>query len=134
MTLKSAAEFVHLRRSDDPRDYGRAAHEDAPLDVWHELVENYSDMRVWVARNKTVPLEILQILASDADPNVRSAVADKRKATANLLAKLARDSDGSVRLRVATNKKVPSDILEILLEDDWGPVREKANQVLLDRE
>lgn len=133
MTLKSAAEFVHLRRSDDPADYRRAAHEDAPLDVWHELVENYADMRVWVARNKAVPVEILQILAADADPDVRSAVADKRKATTDILMKLANDSDESVRLRVATNKKVPSDVLEGLLEDDWGPVREKANQVLRDR-
>ena len=58
MTLRSAAEFVLLRRRDGPEEDGRAAREDAPVEVWHEVIAHHPDMRRWVAHNKqTAPEE-----------------------------------------------------------------------------
>jgi hypothetical protein len=77
--LRDAEEVARLRTSDDPGDYHRAAHEEARLDTWLDVVARYPSMRRWVAQNKTVPNEILVHLASYEDPQVRSMVARKRK-------------------------------------------------------
>ena len=76
--IDSADEFVRLRRSDDPAEYGRAARDEASTETWLEVIDRYPDMRFWVAQNKTVPLEVLEILRQDPDERVRSMVLHKR--------------------------------------------------------
>lgn len=75
--IESAEEFVRLRNSKDPDEYGRAAHDEASEDVWRDVVERFPDMRFWVAQNKTVPLSILEALRHDPDERVRSMVRAK---------------------------------------------------------
>lgn len=117
MELASAAEFVRLRSSDDPHEYGAADKGSASLDVWREVLTSYPDFRHWVARNKTVPLEILQILVSDSDSRVRAAVATKQYLSPALFDRLAQDPDETVRLRVAHNAAAPTTVLERLAHD-----------------
>ena len=76
--IESAEEFVSLRTSEDPADYGRAAHDEAEAATWREIIERFPDMRFWVAQNKTVPLSILEILRHDEDERVVSMVRMKR--------------------------------------------------------
>lgn len=57
--IDSAADFVRLRTSEIPGEQYRAAHDAAAVTVWRAVIEKYPDMREWVARNKTVPIEIL---------------------------------------------------------------------------
>ena len=95
--IESAEQFVWLRRSELKDDYDRATNEEAPLDVWQEIVEDYPDMRGWVAHNRTVPDEILRLLAEDEDPAVRLRVAMKRQIPFDVLAMLADDPDEAVR-------------------------------------
>ncbi|MEU9380861.1 HEAT repeat domain-containing protein [Streptomyces sp. NPDC048279] len=126
--IESAEEFVRLRFSDDPEDYGRASSEPASLEVWTEIVERYPEARFWVAHNKTVPLEVLRILATDPDSKVRGMVARKRKLTPDILSDLAADPDESIRLTVARHKRTPRLVLERLQSDTWGEVREVARE------
>jgi hypothetical protein len=128
--IESADDFIRLRTSELKEDCDRAAHDEAPLDVWWELVHNHPDMRVWVVHNKTVPTEILEALSTNADAAVRSAVARKRKASPGILERLARDPDESVRHAVACNAKTPEDILRLLLDDSWDVVVEAAKSRL----
>jgi hypothetical protein len=128
--ITSAAEFVRLRTSENPSEYGRAAHEEAPDSVWLEIIRDLPDMRVWVAHNRTVPLSVLQTLAEDSDARVRSAVADKRKITTALRERLAQDPDASVRARVANNAKCEPSILELLAQDPEEFVRVTAESKL----
>lgn len=100
--------------------------ESASLDVWTELIECHPETRVWVAHNKTVPLGILRVLASDPDSAVRHAVAMKRKLTPEILEGLAADSHESVRLQVARHRRTPRSVLERLRVDDWSAVRDLA--------
>ncbi|WP_055744098.1 hypothetical protein [Brevibacillus choshinensis] len=53
--------------------------DEAPLDVWNEIIQNYPDMSFWVAQNKSVPVEILYILANHPEERVRIIVALKNK-------------------------------------------------------
>jgi hypothetical protein len=128
--INSSEEFVALRRSQDYRQYQRAAHDSAPEEVWIDVINNYPDMKEWVVHNKTVPVSILRMLAGDPDSRVRFAVATKRKCDRHIFCALSMDPDPSVRLRVAFNRKTPIDILETLLNDKWDRVVEVATERL----
>ena len=130
MTILSVEEFMRLRYSEVPADYERAAREDVPMEVWREIINRHPETRVWVAHNKTVPLEILAILVSDREVAVRHAVAMKRKLTPDLLDRLAQDSDESIRMRVAMHRSVSRETLEGLRDDSWDRVREIARERL----
>ena len=115
--IDSAAEFVRLRQSEIPEEYMRAANEEASHAVWVEVVDNYPDMRQWVAHNKTVPLSVLEVLAADPQSTVRHTVAMKRKLSPELFEALAKDPDETVRAAVARNPKAPMDVLSRLCRD-----------------
>jgi hypothetical protein len=89
--IASAEEFVELRRSERQEEYSRGTQDSAPREVWLEVIRRFPDMRFWVAQNKTVPVEVLALLATDQDDSVRASLAH--------------------------NKKIPSEILESLLAD-----------------
>lgn len=131
--IESAEEFVRLRRSPIPDDYRRAAHEEAPFHVWVDIVDRFPEMRPWVAHNKSVPLEILGVLAADRDAEVRAAVADKRKLTGELFHLLAADLDEGVRSRIAYNAMAPVELLETLSADPAELVRHAAQTALAHR-
>jgi hypothetical protein len=117
--INSAEEFVRLRTSEDRAEYEKAAYDSATLEVWHEVLSRYPDMRKWVAVNKTVPLEVLSILARDEDVDVRWMVAMKRKLSAELFDLLSRDSDETVRVRIAYNRLAedPSELVREALSN-----------------
>lgn len=124
--IHSAEEFVRLRSSHDAEDYGRAATEEAPLGVWFDVIDRFPEFKEWVAHNKTVPFEVLEVLATDPDQNVRFMVATKNKLSPGLLETLAFDRDPSVRLRVATHKRASRALLERMRSDSWAEVRAVA--------
>ncbi|WP_312118023.1 hypothetical protein [Brevibacillus reuszeri] len=124
--ITSAEEFVRLRTSENPEEYLRAAWSEAPLDVWYEIIQNYPDMSFWVAQNKSVPIEILTILAAHPEESVRSMVASKNKLPEELQIKLAIDPEFFVRQRIVYNKKATFKALQILTKDKDEELREQA--------
>jgi hypothetical protein len=128
--IKTAQEFVELRNSNNPELYRKASADSAKEEVWIEVIEQYPDMRQWVAHNKTVPLSILSILANDTNPRVRFVVASKRKISLDIQETLANDEDESVRLAIAMNQKTHPSILKKLTEDKWQIVSEAAKKRL----
>ena len=108
--IETPETFVRLRASQDPAEYGRAAHDEAPIAVWMAVIAGWPDMREWVAHNKTVPLEVLRALAADPNARVRRAVAVKRKLDRDLFDRLAGDIDEGVLRALVYNAKVPADI------------------------
>lgn len=131
--IASAEEFVRLRTSDVMEEYNRAGMEEAPTQVWLDVLEHFPEMREWLADNKTIPLEILAILAKDPDERVRGVVAGKRKLSRDLFELLARDTSEAVRLGVARNRKVPADVLESLASDSEEFVRTTARDCISKR-
>uniref|UniRef100_B0T6B5 Leucine rich repeat variant n=1 Tax=Caulobacter sp. (strain K31) TaxID=366602 RepID=B0T6B5_CAUSK len=129
--IESAEEFVRLRTSQVPADYHRAAHEPASMQVWLDVIARYPGMKEWVVHNKTIPIEILRLLADDEDPSIRREVLRKNKVLGRnkidraLVEKFARDPDEEVRADVAGNRDAPRDIVEQLANDpsSWVYVR-----------
>ena len=128
--INSAEEFVQLRTSSQQEDYLKAANDEASAAVWVDIIQNYPDMRIWVARNKTVPMEVLEMLALDSEPSIRIAVAMKNKLSLRLVEQLAKDSDSLVRQRIAYNKNTHRHILEQLANDDSELVASVAREKL----
>lgn len=128
--IESAEEFKMLRESEVLGDYVRAAHEEAPLEIWEDILDKYPEMAFWVAQNKTVPIEILENLAVHIDPKVRDIVARKRKIPESLMLQLAKDEDESVRNALVNNGKVTESVLRVLINDSWQVVRESASEKL----
>jgi hypothetical protein len=126
--INSAEEFVRLRLSENMEEYLKVAWDEAPLKVWLEVIGKYLHMREWVAHNKSIPIEIMEILADDADERVRFNVAQKNRLPENLQLKLANDPDSSVRNRIVYNKKATFQTLNILLNDDDEDIRTLAKK------
>lgn len=132
--ISSAREFIRLRTSSRPDDQERATKDSASDAVWVEVIEQYPEMRSWVAHNKTVSVAVLTMLSTVRDVSVRRAVARKRKLPHELLETLAADADEGVRLAVASNRSTPASVLRKLLRDPWRRVAEVAHERLLERE
>jgi hypothetical protein len=132
--IKSAAEFHKLRCSEHRDDYERASWDKAPLGVWLAIIDEHPEMRFWVAHNKTVPMEILAILARDADSSVRHMVASKNKLSKDLQKQLASDPEFSVRRAVVQNRKVTMAALHILSNDENEAIRKIARVKMAKRQ
>jgi len=128
--IESAEEFYQLRTSELPEEYSRAAQESASLETWLKVSEKYPEMRFRVAQNKTVPVEVLEVLSQDTEPQVRSMVAMKRKLPEHLQVVLARDKDDSVRRAVVWNVRATYAALKILAGDAEPEIREQAKDRL----
>lgn len=128
--IYTAEEFVRLRESESPEEYLRAAWDEAPLEVWIEVIENHPQMRFWVAQNKSIPHEIMEILSGDSSERVRSMIASKSRLPEYLQIKMAQDHDPLVRQRIVFNKKAFTQVLQLLVQDEDQDIREKANQRL----
>lgn len=126
--IESAEEFIRLRESEIPEEYVRSAEDELPLEIGMELVKNFPEMKQWVVINKTVPIEILELLAVDPNPEVRWWVATKRKLTRDLFLKLSKDPDATVRERIACNAKTPIDILRGMYPDEWDYINETLEE------
>ena len=133
-TIESADEFYRLRTSSNPAEYNRAAHDTASDDVWREIIAHFPDMRQRVAHNKTVPVSMLEILATDADWRVRHMVALKRKLPEQLQLQLARDKNKGVRRTIACNAKATPRALKMLIDDPVADIREHARSRLQRKE
>jgi hypothetical protein len=130
ITISSAEEFVRLRSSEIPEEYNLASWGSASDEVWLEVIQKFPDYTRWVAHNKSISLEIIRILATHPDDDVRWSISAKRKSPPDVLWLLAKDQFDSVRQRVAYNAKTPKEILEFLLNDPWEDIREHAQKRL----
>ncbi|RRV05653.1 hypothetical protein EGJ27_17735 [Pseudomonas sp. v388] len=125
--INSAEEFVLLRSSEIKIEYDQSTHDEAPICVWLDVIKRYPEYRTWVAHNKTVPIEVLEVLCG-FDEKIRRDVARKRKLSLALFERLANDPSSTVRVAVAVNKKTPLHLLEKLIHDNEAHVAEIARR------
>ena len=125
--IQDAAEFKWLRENDDLQLQRRASDESASYDTWIEVINNYPELREWVAHNKTVPIEILDLLSADESSQVRSTVARKRKITPEIGERLAVDKSEDVRYALLCNTKLPWSIKTTIFTGDSSWLRSEMN-------
>lgn len=124
--ISSTEEFIKLCSSQDAEAINRTMSDNATIETWTQIIDTYPGRRIDVAQNRTIPDEIMRILASCDDPIVRSLIAQKRRLTLDLFPLLARDPDETVRRAIAANQKTPLDLLRALTEDSIESVASVA--------
>ena len=129
----SAEEFLDLCSSTDPEDMNKTLSDNAALETWVAIIEKYPERRIDVAQNRTIPREIMQILASCEDRRVRSLLAQKRQLIPDLFPLLAADSDETVRRAIAANQKTSCALLRSLTTDTVESVASVAQYNLRER-
>ena len=130
--ILSPEEFVALRASEDPDEYRRSSREHADIGVWLQVIDRFPDFRKWVAHNKTIPEEVIRILATDPNEEVRWTIAMKRGIPADVLANLSGDNDETIRNRIARHPRVSRAILLRLSDDPSAVVADVARRRLAD--
>lgn len=96
-----------------------------------ELAHSEVDrVRIRVAENPRTPIEILEILATDKNPDVRVGVGTNPSTPAQISGRLAFDEDPNVRLGLADDLNTPIELLEQLREDGNPYVSCRAAQTL----
>lgn len=133
VVIETADEFIRLVESDDPAERRRAAWETADLRVWMTLVTEHPEMRFWVAHNRTIPQEVMRVLAADEDWRVRDRIATKNSCPSDILEALSSDSHDAVASAVAGHPNTPSSALRRLARYPWEQVSGKAIRQLADR-
>ena len=119
--------------SNDSADWERASEDDVTAEVWLDIIRMCPRFREDVANNKHLPLSVLEVLSTDPDERVRSAVVTKRKLTPAILGVLADDSDAGIRGGVARHRRTDLVVLESLARDDDEDVRDAAEDALIGR-
>ncbi|MFK0313325.1 hypothetical protein ACIQUF_19095 [Pseudomonas sp. NPDC090233] len=125
--ITNAIEFKEICEGGSNTNF---AHQQAPEEIWLEILNRYPELDTAVASNKTIPDSIIELLSISDDVNVRWRIALKRRLSRSAFDRLAIDKDASVRQRIACNPKVPIDILRQLTQDDDEMVADSAKKKL----
>lgn len=115
--ITSVEEFIKLRTGDKKEDQDRASLDSANNAVWLDIVQNHPEYRVWVVHNKTIPVDILELLAEDENAAVRAAVARKRKINDKIFNLLSVDKDENVRYALICNTKLQKEKKRLIQTD-----------------
>src|SRR5262245_57576700 len=116
--ITSADEFIQLTQSIDPQELSPATNDSADISVWRTVIQKFPACKSWVVHNETIPIEILELLATDNDPGVRSEVARKRKINDSLFSILSVDSDENERYALMSSRKLSLDKKRRIKIDD----------------
>ncbi len=132
--IRTAAEFVRLRQSENLEEQSKASREPAEIETWLEIIDKHPELKIWVAHNKTIQIEILEILSDDIDPIVRETVARKRKISDTIFDKLSQDTDENVRYALMWNTKISADKIKKIKVDDSEWLKMKLAERLENKE
>lgn len=127
--IKSAEEFKKLRESESEEEYFRAANDASSVEVWMKILLKFPDLAFWVAHNKTIPLEILYILAEHEDEDIREIVARKRKIDLRIFEILRNDLSQSVRYALLCNTKLANNLKCLVNTEDSDWLKEKLEEL-----
>lgn len=87
--------------------------------AWKQLSnDKHEEVRMWVAKHKLTPKQVVSNLASDSSEQIRRTVAQRFDLSTEILSKLSQDKDDTVRIAVAMNPNTPSEILDRLSLDN----------------
>ena len=116
--IKTAEEFIRFRQSESTEEQLKASQEPAAIETWLDIIDRYPNFKIWVVHNKTIQIEILEILSNDIDPIVREAVARKRKINETIFDRLSKDIDENVRYALMWNTKMTVDRIKMIRVED----------------
>lgn len=128
--ISSAIEFKKLRESELKEEYSKASLEEATIETWMDILKKFPELSFWVAQNKTIQIEILEILADSKEVEVRCMVARKRKINILIFDKLKNDIDETVRHALIFNQKISIELKHTIKVEDSEWLKNKLNEYI----
>jgi hypothetical protein len=111
------------------KNYVRASsHSCSPLMLERLAHSDIDRIRLRVAENPKTPVDVLETLALDRNPDVRIAVGSNPSTPPHVSFSLAFDEDPNVRLGLAEDMSTPMELLDKLMEDPNPYVSCRAEQ------
>lgn len=129
--ISSITEYFNCINSNLREEQKRVLYEVLSDEVIQNIITDYPDYKSWIIHNKHIPLEVIENLCNDPDPDVRFTIAMKRKCNINIFRTLKSDSDVSVRIAVVRNPNTPVEILHQMTDDLDEKVSEIAKKRLV---
>jgi hypothetical protein len=102
--IHTTSEFIAALENPNTTDNSLIRFCEASTQTWLEIIHHSEEAAVWVALNKTIPLEVIEVLAKHSSAQVRRFAADKNQITPGLILLLVTDSDPSACLRITKRR------------------------------
>ena len=128
--IDNIKEYINLADSNNLEDNNRTKMEQLSSEVISEIIHNYPERKAWLVHNKHIPIDVLRILCTDSNSDVRFTVAMKNKNDRYIFETLMKDPDFSIRMAVVRNKKTPMDLLRRMADDKSDKISTEAMRVL----
>ena len=123
-------EYLRLADSDNVEEAAKTKTEELSSAVIFEILHRYPERKAWLVHNKHIPVEILRLLCTDENADVRFTVAMKNKNDRYIFETLMNDPDFSIRLAIIRNKKFPIDLLKKMTQDTDETITQEAMRIL----
>ena len=128
--IDNIKEYIKLADSNNLEDNNRTKMEPLSSEVISEIIHNYPERKAWLVHNKHIPAEVLRLLCTDENADVRFTVAMKNKNDRYIFETLMNDPDFSIRLAIIRNKKLPIDLLKKMAHDTNKTIAQEAMRIL----
>ena len=128
--IDNIKEYINLADSNNLEDNNRTKMEQLSSEVISEIIHNYPERKAWLVHNKHIPIDVLRLLCTDSNSDVRFTVAMKNKNDRYIFETLMKDPDFSIRMAVVRNKKIPMDLLRRMADDKSDKIATEAMRVL----
>ena len=128
--INTIQEYLHLAANDNIQDNNKTRTEELSPAVIGEILHHYPEKKAWLVHNKHIPAEVLRLLCTDENADVRFTVAMKNKNDRYIFETLMNDPDFSIRLAIIRNKKLPIDLLKKMAHDTNKTIAQEAMRIL----
>lgn len=128
--IGTVQEYLRLADSDNVEEAAKTKTEELSSAVIFEILHHYPERKAWLVHNKHIPVEILRLLCTDENADVRFTVAMKNKNDRYIYETLMNDPDFSIRLAIIRNKKFPIDLLKKMTHDTDETITQEAMRIL----
>ena len=128
--INTIQEYLHLAANDNIQDNNKTRTEELSPAVIGEILHHYPEKKAWLVHNKHIPAEVLRLLCTDENADVRFTVAMKNKNDRYIFETLMNDPDFSIRLAIIRNKKLPIDLLKKMVHDTNKTIAQEAMRIL----
>lgn len=92
-------------------------------ETWRSIYQRHPELAFTLAQNTSLPEDLADLLAEDADPGVRLMIARRGKPSDAALLQLAQDQEAAIRLAVAKRKDLDPQLVDQLQQDPDEAVR-----------
>jgi len=112
--IDNIKEYIKLADSNNLEDNNRTKMEQLSSEVISEIIHNYPERKAWLVHNKHIPTDVLRLLCTDSNSDVRFTVAMKNKNDRYIFETLMKEMDLLRRMADDKSDKIATEAMRVL--------------------